>query len=1107
MSSEGLPVDGVIGTDIVLGARSTQQATDEAKSSLSADSAAQSADAAFKFSRQALSAATDAKEAAENVQNIADANTYYTTPEDPDGTIAGIAGTPDGKGFRVAQGGNKGFIYYVNESGVARQVASLPGHDALDDAVGVFSKRLDDSQFRVDALPDAVDNGDRFAVPNPVILKVETMQVLFTNRFVPKGMSLTASGQEVRSWYLPHLSMYRDGVLHTHFNATAFSELVFDEVAQTDDPLVRVRFLLPADRAFTPVKGMLQIFDLSGFFYPVSYDEVQVTPRPCASNHTTTGTVQFAIPANLVTAAGYNPSDKSSILSYVNQAAKNCIFLTYPRDEDVDNIKSYPQVSHLFQHAVGAGDYVVASSAGADVQFDVVALEKARPPKARGGATTRMIADIKNESAQAFNQHPMELRVNFKPGDVPDTRALRLSDQSGIEYPCQFAGEEHVNLRKQCDLSYHADGSLASGSVFFNATLAPGEQKFFQLQAHSFPMPGQTSSHPQLTWYDSQSLSLTVSETQYVFAGREGYKLAKIVHKGQDLSLGYTSHFVVLRNGNPISASFTRGVTIRVISSGSVFTEVEVTGYNDAVETLAERSLKCTTVYRIFTSGRVRVYTKFVAVKAIPIGVLYGAHCAFHPDLASGYAHDYKRKTILHSGTGHSIALLHTVHDVHRDGRQWGPDRTFWDSFTLNRANNGYFGFGWRYTSPDNYSFNNWPVDLNWAWSSESWIELNESLTDLNAITDRNYNRPVGYLGEGMWMMQARKSVLTAAGGLAESILDFLDSPVAIGIGGSQGKPDNRRPWTPYATHIYNHIRYGKRSLDDIWEDFKYRQYTSYGVSWITPNMGERYLAGKLLLQWAASDTILAMEWIYRLAERDGRTDITDSLKQQLISMGEGLVEAAEKQTTVKIPPLDGSMIYLAPSNSATISMRFLALAAYAGADTDGKFLALFESMESDLVNYYVFVENQLGDTYDNRPAAELWLAYTLWASYFYVSACRLLKRTPLTSLASIGYTLNATAGQGALRDIDLCNSESRRGKPVQWLNAVFLLLCADRPSATLAAKSIMENSFMNEWGPQPGYPGRFCGFLENTQNGPVPASDVPFLSGYAADLWLQFNF
>ncbi|HID9279637.1 hypothetical protein ACUNGS_00155 [Serratia sp. IR-2025] len=72
MSSEGLPVDGVVGTDIVLGARSTQQATDEAKSSLSADSAAQSADAAFKFSRQAKSLVDDANEAADRAEAAAE---------------------------------------------------------------------------------------------------------------------------------------------------------------------------------------------------------------------------------------------------------------------------------------------------------------------------------------------------------------------------------------------------------------------------------------------------------------------------------------------------------------------------------------------------------------------------------------------------------------------------------------------------------------------------------------------------------------------------------------------------------------------------------------------------------------------------------------------------------------------------------------------------------------------------------------------------------------------------------------------------------------------------------------------------------------------------
>ncbi|HCJ99048.1 MAG TPA: hypothetical protein DHV72_03360 [Serratia grimesii] len=136
MSSEGLPVDGVVSVGVDLSPRSTEQATDVAKSSLSADSAADSADAAFKFSRQAKDAASGAdaavdraEAAADNAQNIADANTYYITPTDPDGTIAGLAGTPNGKSFRVGQGEGRdtAFIYYVNNNGVAKVIAKSGG--------------------------------------------------------------------------------------------------------------------------------------------------------------------------------------------------------------------------------------------------------------------------------------------------------------------------------------------------------------------------------------------------------------------------------------------------------------------------------------------------------------------------------------------------------------------------------------------------------------------------------------------------------------------------------------------------------------------------------------------------------------------------------------------------------------------------------------------------------------------------------------------------------------------------------------------------------------------------------------------------------------------
>ncbi|CAI1643960.1 Uncharacterised protein [Serratia proteamaculans] len=75
--------------------------------------------------------AKDAKQSAEDAQNIADANTYYITPADPDGTIAGLTGTPNGQSFRVAQGPGDGFKYYRNDSGVAVEVAAIAGEAAI----------------------------------------------------------------------------------------------------------------------------------------------------------------------------------------------------------------------------------------------------------------------------------------------------------------------------------------------------------------------------------------------------------------------------------------------------------------------------------------------------------------------------------------------------------------------------------------------------------------------------------------------------------------------------------------------------------------------------------------------------------------------------------------------------------------------------------------------------------------------------------------------------------------------------------------------------------------------------------------------------------------
>lgn len=80
-----------------------------------------------------------AEDAANIAESFTNANTYYITPEDPDGTIAGIAGTPVGEMFRVAipdaAGGTVAFNYYLNNEGVAEFINSEPNKRYVDEYV------------------------------------------------------------------------------------------------------------------------------------------------------------------------------------------------------------------------------------------------------------------------------------------------------------------------------------------------------------------------------------------------------------------------------------------------------------------------------------------------------------------------------------------------------------------------------------------------------------------------------------------------------------------------------------------------------------------------------------------------------------------------------------------------------------------------------------------------------------------------------------------------------------------------------------------------------------------------------------------------------------
>ena len=120
--------------------------TAEQNSSTSAAASSESATAAAGSAAQAEEYKNDASEYALNKF------TFYKTPSDPDGTIAGLAATTNGQSFRVAEGpeATAAFKTYENQDGVAVLQASQPGTAAITGTIREFPS-LEAAQADADA--------------------------------------------------------------------------------------------------------------------------------------------------------------------------------------------------------------------------------------------------------------------------------------------------------------------------------------------------------------------------------------------------------------------------------------------------------------------------------------------------------------------------------------------------------------------------------------------------------------------------------------------------------------------------------------------------------------------------------------------------------------------------------------------------------------------------------------------------------------------------------------------------------------------------------------------------------------------------------------------
>ncbi|MGO0671482.1 hypothetical protein ACTO4W_27990, partial [Klebsiella michiganensis] len=157
-----------------------QQAQDAAGSALlSKQSAATSEENSLQYATEAGVARDEAVTAASNASEYAlNKFTFYKTPSDPDGTIAGLAATTDGQSFWVAQGPDalSAAWQYQNNAGVAVLQAKQPGTAAITGTIREFPT-LAAAQADADAGNISVGSTAYYRSPDDSALAIEVMNV------------------------------------------------------------------------------------------------------------------------------------------------------------------------------------------------------------------------------------------------------------------------------------------------------------------------------------------------------------------------------------------------------------------------------------------------------------------------------------------------------------------------------------------------------------------------------------------------------------------------------------------------------------------------------------------------------------------------------------------------------------------------------------------------------------------------------------------------------------------------------------------------------------------------------------------------------------------
>ncbi|MGN3601019.1 hypothetical protein ACTFWH_27260, partial [Klebsiella pneumoniae] len=344
-------------------------------------------------------------------------------------------------------------------------------------------------------------------------------------------------------------------------------------------------------------------------------------------------------------------------------------------------------------------------------------------------------------------------------GEVSTHAALRLTDENGIEYPCQFAGDMDANLRRDSDISRYVDNSFNTGEIVFFAELPANATRRFRLETYG--TRGKTSAewgYPKLRKNVAlDRWEITVGEFTWQFRTDTGAVAA--VLKG-DASIGVQTlrRIIAVTDGVEVENANIASASLRLINSGPVFAEVEQTVYHAAQGGVHAGDIRSVSRYRLFNTGALYLYNVFRAEREIPANNLFGVRLDFQ--LSAGADATYN----LHSGasiltnvpfTGHNtwnlvneFVIADTVRDPISNENKWGCVRPY-TAEMLRQGNAIRSRTGWLFTALDNRNLLEYVTPAGWTWPAGHWLFPYAVGTAENNISNRVLNRPCGVFYRG----------------------------------------------------------------------------------------------------------------------------------------------------------------------------------------------------------------------------------------------------------------------------------------------------------------------------------------------------------------------